>query len=82
MIPLPTRWRRILTTHMNHCNLELLPIPLVLASVHLLHHEFHILQPPLRFPLQIVLSHVVPDCFWDATGFASLLDLDEPVVNS
>jgi len=70
-----------LTTHILHRDLELLPIPLVLAIVHLHHDLVNFVEPRLGFGSQTALSDEVPKVFRDFTLKAFGFDIVQPSVN-
>lgn len=73
--------RTLRTTHVAHGNLERLPIPFILPSVHVLHDELDLVKALACLRPEVMLSDLVPVVLRDSAFNTSRLDLVQPVVN-
>ena len=66
---------------MAHRDLEVLPCPVVLATVHVLHDELDLGKAFLRLPVEVVLADLVPVVARDLVFETTRLDRLQPFVD-
>ncbi len=71
----------VLTAHVAHRDLEILPRPAVLAAVHVLHDQLELVEAGLGLVGHVVLCDLVPVLARDLALDAARFDLSEPVVD-
>lgn len=69
-----------LTTHIPHCNLERLPIPSILPTMHIPHDVLHFIQPRFRVLTKIVVCDFVPVVFGHFTLNTTSLHDGKPFI--